>query len=604
AITATASSWANEFSPPSRTIDSSGLDGDVHSTSPEDMWFSATVDLAPWLQYEFETVKQLDSIKVWNSNGAAEMALGWGVKDVLIEYSVDGENWDVLADASQFSRAPGAATYATYDDIAFGGVPAKFVRLGIQNNWGGILMSYSLSEIQFMEVPAAARQPVPGDGTGDVVPNATVAWRAGREAGAHTVYVSTDPNAVANGSAPSVSSSTNSLDLGEFALALEETYYWRVDEVNDAEATPLWEGSVWSFTTSTAVVVDDFESYGNSSPDRPFQTWLDGFGYSTDEFFTVGYGGNGTGAGIGHDIWSLSSPYFDGDIMEADSTMAGSKKSMPFYYGNTGGVASETQQIFAVPQDWTVGNAKILSVAFRGTAGNTGSLYVKINDTKVLYAGSSINTERPAWTVWSIDLAATGANLSSVTKMAIGMDGSGASGMLLIDDILLHPETFVATASSDITTPGDAVQGVPNDDDWPAAESPDLAFDDDTATKYLHRKGGSMATGFQITPIVGSTVVTGITLTTANDVANRDPITFELSGSNASIDGPYELIAAGDVIDFAGEAAWPRFTQNETAIEFENAVGYTHYQIVFPTLRGASEALMQISEVELSGAIQ
>ncbi|NQV36140.1 MAG: hypothetical protein HQ515_25840, partial [Phycisphaeraceae bacterium] len=47
AITATASSWANEFSPPSRTIDSSGLDGDVHSTSPEDMWFSATVDLAP-----------------------------------------------------------------------------------------------------------------------------------------------------------------------------------------------------------------------------------------------------------------------------------------------------------------------------------------------------------------------------------------------------------------------------------------------------------------------------------------------------------------------------------------------------------------------------
>ena len=32
-----------------------------------------------------------------------------------------------------------------------------------------------------------------------------------------------------------------------------------------------------------------------------------------------------------------------------------------------------------------------------------------------------------------------------------------------------------------------------------------------------------------------------------------------------------------------------------------NAVAYTYYQIVFPTLRGADEALMQIAEVELIG---
>ncbi len=113
-----------------------------------------------------------------------------------------------------------------------------------------------------------------------------------------------------------------------------------------------------------------------------------------------------------------------------------------------------------------------------------------------------------------------------------------------------------------------------------------------------------MATGFQVTPMVGATVVTGLTLTTANDVPNRDPITFELSGSNTSIDGPYALIASGDVVDFAGETEWPRFTQNETAIEFGNTVAYKYYQIVFPTLRGASESLMQISEVELVGAIQ
>jgi len=59
------------------------------------------------------------------------------------------------------------------------------------------------------------------------------------------------------------------------------------------------------------------------------------------------------------------------------------------------------------------------------------------------------------------------------------------------------------------------------------------------------------------------------------------------------------LIAAGDLVDFAGAAAWPRFTKNETLITFDNTVAYAHYQIVFPTLRGQSEALMQIAEVEL-----
>ena len=66
----------------------------------------------------------------------------------------------------------------------------------------------------------------------------------------------------------------------------------------------------------------------------------------------------------------------------------------------------------------------------------------------------------------------------------------------------------------------------------------------------------------------------------------RDPIQFELYGSNESIDGPYELIASGDVVDFAGEAEWPRFTMNETPISFENEVAYDHYQILFPAVRG------------------
>jgi hypothetical protein len=152
---------------------------------------------------------------------------------------------------------------------------------------------------------------------------------------------------------------------------------------------------------------------------------------------------------------------------------------------------------------------------------------------------------------------------------------------------------------SDITGPGDVVLGVPNDGDWPGGEHPALAIDDNTGTKYLHFKGGSMATGIQIAPAAGASVVTGITLTTANDAPSRDPIAFELSGSNVSIDGPYELIAAGDVVDFAQEVEWPRFTMNATPISFENDVAYSYYQIVFPSLRSDTEGLMQIAEIEL-----
>ena len=174
--------------------------------------------------------------------------------------------------------------------------------------------------------------------------------------------------------------------------------------------------------------------------------------------------------------------------------------------------------------------------------------------------------------------------------------------------IRINADAYFQKGPSDITAAGDAVQGVPNDGDWPGAETPDLAIDDDVATKYLHFKGdfdpNEGPTGFQVTPAVGPTIVTELTLTTANDVPGRDPTAFALYGSNDGIDGPYELIASGDVVDFAGEAEWPRFTKNETPITFDNDVAYTNYQVLFTAIRGPvgdSVNSMQIAEVELIG---
>jgi len=437
-IIATASSASNEFSTAKKTIDGSGLAEDgTHSIASETMWFTAMGDTDAWIQYEFDGVKKLDTMKVWNSNSAAEGFIGYGVKGVEIAYSTDGETWNVLEDANELSRAPGLPTYDQPDEIAFDGVAAKMVRLNIQSNFGGFMQAYSLSEVQFNAIPAAVRQPEPVDGAADVFPNDMASWRAGRGAAQSIVYLSTDPNAVADGVAPSVTSNTNSLDFSSFDLQMGTPYYWRVDEVNNAEAVSVWAGPVWSFSVVAAVVVDDFESYGNDSPDRPFQVWLDGFGYSPDDFFPAGYNGNGTGAGIGHDIWSVSSDHFNGDIMETGSTIPGSSQSMPFYYGNSGGVASQTERTFAVSQDWTMGGAQTLSIPFSGQTGNTGTLYVKINNTKLTYPHGAANIAMSGWQAWNIDL--TSMNVQNVTKLQIGVDGGSASGMILIDDITLHP---------------------------------------------------------------------------------------------------------------------------------------------------------------------
>jgi hypothetical protein len=164
------------------------------------------------------------------------------------------------------------------------------------------------------------------------------------------------------------------------------------------------------------------------------------------------------------------------------------------------------------------------------------------------------------------------------------------------------------TNVADVTTPGDVVQGVPNDGDWPGGESPPLAIDNNINAKYLHFKGdfdpGDPAggAGFQVTPSMGPTIVTGLSFTTANDAAERDPTAFALYGSNTSINGPYTLIATGSIVDFGPGTAWPRFTKNTTPIQFSNDTAYTHYQLLFPAIRDAASAVaMQIGEVELLG---
>ncbi|MHC4726596.1 MAG: DUF1349 domain-containing protein [Planctomycetota bacterium] len=214
----------------------------------------------------------------------------------------------------------------------------------------------------------------------------------------------------------------------------------------------------------------------------------------------------------------------------------------------------------------------------------------------------SAATNIAQWWKWEIPITDfDGVDLTDVAKLTIGVgDGEpGGSGTIDIKEIRVT-KPVVVMEPGDITIPGDNVKGVPDDGDWPGNEHPALAIDDDTSTKYLHFKGEEQPTGIKVTPSAKQ-VVTGITFTTANDAVERDPTSFELYGSNEGIDGPYELIASGEIVDFNDpNTASPRFTKNATPITFDNDTAYAHYQILFPTVRDAASAnSMQIAEIEL-----
>ena len=286
-----------------------------------------------------------------------------GAKDVVIEYSTDMSTWTTLGTTHQFAQATGLAGYAHNTTIDFAGVAARYVRLTINSNWG-TLPQFGLSEVRFYYVPVFAREPKPASAATGISPDVVLSWRPGREAASHSLYLSTDQQAVVDGTAPVVTPAEAS--YAPSSLELGATYYWKVVEVNNAAAPASWQSNVWSFSTAENIAIDDFESYTNDSPNRLFQTWIDGYGYSEDEFFPVANPGNGTGSGVGHDIWTPGGHNYGKTIAET-TIVHGGKQSMPLYYDNSSIACSEAERTWKTAQNWTTNGADTLTLYVQGT---------------------------------------------------------------------------------------------------------------------------------------------------------------------------------------------------------------------------------------------
>jgi Carbohydrate binding domain len=303
-VTVTSNAISEATAGPENTINGSGLNADdQHSTLADDMFLGTPAADPVYLQYEFDGVYKLHEMLAWNYNVQFEPMLGFGLKDVTVEYSENGTDWTVLGDV-EFAQASARSDYTANTTVDFAGAAAKYVKLTVNSGYGP-LGQFGLSEVRFMFIPASAREPQPANRSTAVNPDTGLSWRAGRDAISHEIYLSTNEQAVADGTAlvDTVSESSyaaSGLDFGS-------TYYWKVTEVQDTES---WEGAVWSFATEEFAVIDGFESY-NDEDNVIYETWIDGWVNETGS--TVGY---------------LEAPFAERTIVNSGS------QSMPLQYDN------------------------------------------------------------------------------------------------------------------------------------------------------------------------------------------------------------------------------------------------------------------------------
>jgi hypothetical protein len=424
-ITATASGFT-EGQVPENTINDSGMDtNSLHSNATAAMWLSDTSEPgSAWIQFEFDRAFKLHEISVWNYNGQLFLP-GYGFKDVKIEYSDDGTNWTQMENVPEFARSTGTNSYAANTTVEFGDMIIKAVRITALSNWGsGIYNKYGLSEVHFMQIPQRARKPDPDDGESDVPIDVTLGWRPGREAAEHNMYFGTDRQAVEDGTTPP--ETVGQAGYGPMSLDLGSTYYWRIDEVNNAEIPALWQDDTWTFTTTEYLIVEDFESYNDipieaDGSNLIYNKWMDG--WTLNNGSTIGY-------------FEAFQPTMETDIVH------GGRQSVPLFYDNKSAIYSEvTVNIteLEIGSDWTKGSPETLVIWFYGDPNNAAEqMYVKVNDAKVNF---DTDLTRSHWQELIVDLDPLGTNMNDVVTISLGFEKRGAaggSGMIFLDDILLY----------------------------------------------------------------------------------------------------------------------------------------------------------------------
>jgi len=349
--------------------------------------------------------------------------------------------------------------------------PAWIGGWGGARPWEGIIDEVAIfdHELTAQEVfewvypPKIAKSPNPADGQIDVpVTINTLSWAPGaytQDVNGHDVYFGYTLEEVAEANTTTVGIykgrfDTNSVTLAQISETLDfgQTYYWRVDQVNNLDPCSPYRGHVWSFTTIPYQLIDDFESY-TSTPEL-YAEW--------EDYHTL--------------------PEQGGEVYLSYVPVYSGAQAMRFVYDWNYGVPV-TRRTFDTPQNWTELGLSSLWLWFYGDAndglGNTADgMYITLADADddkatIFYGDSRTYSSSPysaphgdandlwrrTWYQWGLSLQdfneANNVNPDKIKSITIGITG-GTRGEIYFDDFQLYqPYCIPELAEFDIT--GDCI---------------------------------------------------------------------------------------------------------------------------------------------------
>jgi hypothetical protein len=289
--------------------------------------------------------------------------------------------------------------------------------------------------------PLVAHDPTPPDGDVNTpLGIGKLTWRPGLYADKHDVYLGTDEDAVTDACSSVLISDNQDPNYypptaGSVSVNPGTTYYWRIDEVNDACDPCLWPGQVWSFTTIPYILIEDFETYASAS--ELYNVWKDWHGL----------------------------PEQGGESILEGSIVHGGAQSLKFVYNHSYG-EPVIRRTYSTPQDFSAGGFAALWMWIYGDANNAGTLatgmYIELGDddnsdgtvddmAKIYYSDPRTYSSSPyhdandlwrkTWYQWGIALEDfnddNNVNPDKIKTIAFGVNG-GDTGQIYYDDLRLY----------------------------------------------------------------------------------------------------------------------------------------------------------------------
>ena len=123
---------------------------DRHSTNYFDGWISCEATISPnperpvshFILYDFVKTYALGQMTIWNSNDPSH--LDYGMREVAIDYSIDGQTWQHAGDFT-LPQASGLSTYEGAEGPNLNEIEARYLLITALTNYGG--ECYGLSEM-------------------------------------------------------------------------------------------------------------------------------------------------------------------------------------------------------------------------------------------------------------------------------------------------------------------------------------------------------------------------------------------------------------------------------------------------------------------------